>query len=155
MNTGWASQERRAVIFLLKLLSFSPQDRPQMMRSMRGTGLSPDQVREWVNMFRISEKGRVRDPRPTWAKRIRMFADEDRPTCSMGENLKAAKKIGVPVVKGAAVLFVVARVACRSICEVEPLMLWKSKGSSQNWARCKLPTQLLVNLLRRLSCLRL
>lgn len=83
--TGWTNQERRAVLFLLEILEFSPQDRPRMFKRMKGTGLSPEQVREWVNMFRVADGGKVRDTRPTWAKYVRTFADEDRPLASWGE----------------------------------------------------------------------
>jgi tRNA nucleotidyltransferase/poly(A) polymerase len=87
--TGWTNQEKRAVLFLLELLEFSPQERPRMLKRMKGTGLSPDQVREWVNMFRVSDGGhgggKLRDTRPTWAKHVRTFADHDRPLAHWGE----------------------------------------------------------------------
>lgn len=85
LNTGWANQERRAVLFLLEMLEFSPQDRPKMLKKIKGTGLSPEQIKEWVDMFRIVNGSEIRDPRAMWAKHVRTFATEDQPLASWGE----------------------------------------------------------------------
>ena len=89
--TGWSNQERRAVIYLLELLEFTPQDRAKMLKKMGGTGLTADQIREWVNMFRRNEGGKTLDARPTWAHHIRKFADHDRPLAKWGDIESSGK----------------------------------------------------------------
>ncbi len=81
MPTGWASQEKNAVVFLLELLEFSPDDRPRMLKRLQGTGLTPDQIRDWVEFFQMSDarSGKARDRRPIWAKMVRAFADNHQP----------------------------------------------------------------------------
>jgi tRNA nucleotidyltransferase/poly(A) polymerase len=74
--TGWASHEKNAIIFLLKLKEFNannPEHLTQFMRMQSGTGLTPEQIRDWVEMFKI--KNTNRDRRPWWAKQVRAYAD--------------------------------------------------------------------------------
>lgn len=79
-NTGWGPQDKKSVMFLLKLLEFSPEQRADMLRQWKGTGLSKDQIRDWVDFFKFTDgQGRVRHRRPTWAKSVIMFADNDKP----------------------------------------------------------------------------
>lgn len=79
-KTGWSDQEKRAVLFLLSLKEFTPNDRPKFLKDWKGAGLSKDQVRDWVEMFNIVDtKGRVRNKRPLWALHVKAFADNDKP----------------------------------------------------------------------------
>ncbi|MFI5206144.1 MAG: hypothetical protein ACHQVK_04345, partial [Candidatus Paceibacterales bacterium] len=75
-NTGWTVQERRAVLFLLKLKEFNPDRLPEFMRNKEGTGLTNQQIRDWVEMFKI--KGTNRHRRPWWSKQVNAFADHER-----------------------------------------------------------------------------
>jgi len=82
-KTGWSDQEKRAVVFLLSIKSFTPQDRSKFLNAWQGTGLSKDQIHDWVEMFNITDqKGRVRNRRPGWATHVRTFADNDKPLAS-------------------------------------------------------------------------
>jgi tRNA nucleotidyltransferase/poly(A) polymerase len=85
-QTGWSDQERRAVLFLLFLKEFTPQDRPRFLKALKGTGLSKDQLKDWVEMFNITDsKGRVRNKRPLWAVHVKTFADHDNPLASFDD----------------------------------------------------------------------
>lgn len=79
--TGWTVQEKRAVIFLLKLKEFNPENLADFMRQREGTGLTNQQIRNWVEMFKISGTNRHR--RPWWANHVNAFADHQR---SVGWN---------------------------------------------------------------------
>jgi tRNA nucleotidyltransferase/poly(A) polymerase len=80
VQTGWSDQEKRAVLYLLALKQFTPQDRPKFLKDWKGTGLSQDQIRDWVDMFQFTDgQGRVRNRRPVWANHVRTFADNDKP----------------------------------------------------------------------------
>lgn len=72
-QTGWTTQERRAVIYLLKLKEFSPNDLPNFLKERQGTNLTNQQIRDWVEMFNMS--GTNRNRRPWWAKQVNTFAD--------------------------------------------------------------------------------
>ena len=79
-TTGWNSQEKRAVLFLLAMKDFTPKDRPECLRAWKGTGLTKDQIKDWVEMFNITDsQGRKRNKRPVWALHVRTFADNDNP----------------------------------------------------------------------------
>lgn len=71
--TGWTTQEKRAILFLLKLKEFSPEQLPNFMKMREGTGLSNQQIRDWVDMFKI--KGTAKNSRPWWAKQVNAFSD--------------------------------------------------------------------------------
>ena len=75
--TGWSSEEKRAVMFLLKLLSFHPKDVVSLSNYRKGTGLSEKQVKDWVDMFNYSdEANKIRNRKgPQWAQTIKTFAD--------------------------------------------------------------------------------
>jgi tRNA nucleotidyltransferase/poly(A) polymerase len=75
-NTGWTAQEKRAVVFLLKLKEFSPDRLPEFMRGKEGTGLTNQQIRDWVEMFKI--KGTNRHRRPWWSNQVNAFADHQK-----------------------------------------------------------------------------
>lgn len=74
--TGWTGTEKRAVLFLLKLKDFSPEKLPDFMRQREGTGLTNQQIRDWVEMFKI--KGTNRHRRPWWANQVSAYADHQR-----------------------------------------------------------------------------
>ena len=79
-EAGWNSQDKRAVLFLMALKEFSPDDRPQALNSWKGTGLSKTQIKDWVEMFNITDgRGVKRNRRPVWALHVRTFADNDLP----------------------------------------------------------------------------
>ena len=77
-ESGWRDQDRNAISFLINLKGFSPDQLPDMMSNRKGAGLSPDQIRDWADMFNVTDtKGRVRNRRPVWAKMIKAFADHE------------------------------------------------------------------------------
>jgi tRNA nucleotidyltransferase/poly(A) polymerase len=75
--TGWSSEEKRAVMFLLKLLEFQPKDISQFMVQRRGTGLSEQQIRDWANMFNYTDaRSAVRNHRgPQWVAMMKTFSN--------------------------------------------------------------------------------
>lgn len=75
-QTGWTTTERHAVMFLLKLKDFAPDRLPEFMKQRDGTGLTNQQIRDWVEMFKISGTNRHR--RPWWAKQVNAYADHQR-----------------------------------------------------------------------------
>lgn len=76
LNTGWSNQEKNAVIYLLSLKEFDVDNIDVYLDRRKGTGLSEDQIRNWVDLFDITDdRGNVRSVRPTWSKMIRAFAD--------------------------------------------------------------------------------
>lgn len=88
-NTGWSAQDKKAVIFLLELMAFSPQQRPAMLKKWKGTGLSKDQIRDWVDMFKFTDSmGRVKNRRPTWANSVISFSNHDQPLANWDDVVK-------------------------------------------------------------------
>lgn len=78
-ETGWSDSERRSVMYLLDLLGFEPEKRPAMQKSRKSSGLSKDQIKNWADMFNVTDdSGRVRNRRPGWAKLVRAFANNDK-----------------------------------------------------------------------------
>jgi tRNA nucleotidyltransferase/poly(A) polymerase len=69
-QTGWTVEEKRAVLFLLKLKSFDPQQLSEFLRSRNSTMLTDQQIRDWVELFKHNNK----HSRPTWAKQILTLA---------------------------------------------------------------------------------
>ena len=83
MDTGWSDSERRSVSYLLDLLGFTPDQRPSMQKDRKMSGLSKDQIRQWVDMFNLTDKmGRTRNRRPGWAQMVKNFAKYDKPLAS-------------------------------------------------------------------------
>lgn len=74
--TGWQTDERKAVLFLLKLKEFSPEQVSHYMKAREGTGLSNAQIRDWVSMFKIGDTNR--NSRPWWAKHVGAFSGYQR-----------------------------------------------------------------------------
>jgi hypothetical protein len=97
-QTGWTVMERKAVEFLLRLKEFDPEHVDEMMNQQGGTGLDSQQVKDWVDMFNLTDdKGRTRSSRPAWAKQVRTYADfEDDPR----EKIGWQEKIRCPNCRG-------------------------------------------------------
>ena len=74
--TGWQVEERKAIIFLLKLKEFNPEKVGEFMRMRDGTGLSNQQIKDWSEMFKNEDK--TRDRRPWWTNHVKTFADHKR-----------------------------------------------------------------------------
>lgn len=107
-QTGWQIQEKKAILFLLRLKEFSPDRIGEFLRAREGTGLSAEQIKDWVEMFKI--KGTERQRRPWWAKHVNTFANHQRtanwdqavqkglhicPTCKgMGTNCATCRGTG-------------------------------------------------------------
>ncbi len=72
--TGWQTDERKAVLFLLKLKEFSPEQVSQYMKMREGTGLSNQQIRDWVDMFKHKDTNRHVGPMTFRAKHVKAFA---------------------------------------------------------------------------------
>lgn len=73
-HTGWTSEERRAVIFLLRLKEYTPKNDAAFDELRKESGLTNDQIRDWVDMFNIGDTNRNR--RPWWAKQVKSFVDK-------------------------------------------------------------------------------
>ncbi|RDJ35663.1 MAG: CCA tRNA nucleotidyltransferase [Crenarchaeota archaeon] len=95
-NTGWTSQERRAVIFLLRLKEFDPERLSEFMRQREGTGLTAQQIRDWVDMFKIQGTNRYR--RPWWANQVHKYAAHQKSV--RWDDVVAAGKDACPVCHG-------------------------------------------------------
>lgn len=94
--TGWSAQDKKSVLFLLNLMEFTPQQRPELLRKWKISGLSKDQIRDWVDMFKFTDsQGRVRNKRPTWAQSVMVFADNDKPLAKW-EDVVAQGMHGCP-----------------------------------------------------------
>lgn len=75
-HTGWSNQEKSAVIYLLTLKEFNVEDIDAFIDRRRGTGLTEQQIRDWVDLFDITDDlGNVKSPRPIWSRMIKTFAD--------------------------------------------------------------------------------
>jgi len=90
-KSGWGDDEKNAVCFLLKLKEFAPEHLPKMMAQREGTGLSKQQIEDWVDMFKI--KGTERNRRPWWAKHVKKFAGW-RKTTKFDDAVKSGKAKG-------------------------------------------------------------
>ena len=69
-ETGWSNQEKNAVVYLLKLKEFDVNDIDDLIEQRKMTGLSEDQIKNWVDMFDVDGKS----SRPQWARLVRSFA---------------------------------------------------------------------------------
>lgn len=74
-RTGWSNNEREVVCYLLKLKEFDRDELDDMLRGRRMFGVTPDQIRRWVDMFDVVKGDSVNTPRPMWANHVRQFAD--------------------------------------------------------------------------------
>lgn len=80
-HTGWTIQEKRAVLFLLKLKEFKPENVSEFLRGKEGTGLTSQQIRDWSEMFKKSDG--KQNARPWWTNHVQAFANHQR---SVGWN---------------------------------------------------------------------
>ena len=64
------------MVFLLKLKEFDPERLPEFMKHREGTGLTAQQIRDWVDMFKIQGTNRYR--RPWWANQVGAFSGYNR-----------------------------------------------------------------------------
>jgi hypothetical protein len=88
--TGWEAEEKRAIMYLLKLKEFTPDQVGHFLRGREGTGLSNQQIRDWAGMFkRQSGNG---DRRPWWTKQVNAFAGHTR-SASWDDAVTAGKDV--------------------------------------------------------------
>ncbi len=74
-HTGWSNQERETVCYLLKLKEFDRDELDELLKGRRLLGVTPEQIRKWVEMFDVVKGGTVASPRPMWASQVKQFAD--------------------------------------------------------------------------------
>lgn len=89
-ENGYTPEDRRAVTFLLKLKEFNPKELGKFSKQKNGTGLSKQQIEDWVDMFNV--KGTNRNRRPWWAKHVRKFA-KYQPSVTWDDVLKSGREI--------------------------------------------------------------
>jgi tRNA nucleotidyltransferase/poly(A) polymerase len=75
VHTGWSNQERDIVCYLLKLKEFDRDELDELLKGRRMLGVTPEQIRKWVEMFDVVKGGTVASPRPMWASHVKQFAD--------------------------------------------------------------------------------
>ena len=75
LQTGWSNQERDTVLYLLRLKEFDMDQLDDLVGKRKILGVTKDQIRKWVELFDISDDKQVKNLRPTWARRVRTFAD--------------------------------------------------------------------------------
>lgn len=68
--SGWTFQEKCAVVCLLKLRDFDVEDIEDLLENKKISGLSEEQIRNWVELFSIDGK----PMRPKWSKMVKAFA---------------------------------------------------------------------------------
>jgi tRNA nucleotidyltransferase/poly(A) polymerase len=72
-QTGWESHDARAVVFLLRLKEFTPDQVGEMLRNQKGTGLSKGQIEKWVSMFdKVRSRTDIKTPH---IKNVTKFAN--------------------------------------------------------------------------------
>jgi tRNA nucleotidyltransferase/poly(A) polymerase len=82
--TGWQVEERKSVLFLLHLTDFDPSNIVGHTRQRLGTGLSDDQIRDWV--------AATGHGKPVWAKMVTAFSGY-RPNVKWEDAQKAGLDI--------------------------------------------------------------
>lgn len=75
VSTGWSSQDRGVVSFLLKIKEFDSDRLDEMLEDKKAHGVTKEQILKWVEMFDVVDGDTVRSTRPSWAKRVRSFAN--------------------------------------------------------------------------------
>jgi hypothetical protein len=75
IHTGWSNQERETVCYLLKLKEFDREELDELLKTRRLLGVTPEQIRKWVEMFDVIKGGAITPPRPMWANQVKQFAD--------------------------------------------------------------------------------
>jgi tRNA nucleotidyltransferase/poly(A) polymerase len=76
-QTGWSTDEKRAVLFLLKLLEFHPNDVSAYANMRKVAGLTEKQIRSWVDMFNYNDAAdRSRNRKgPHWVAAVKTFSN--------------------------------------------------------------------------------
>lgn len=69
-NKGWSSQEKNAIILLLKLKDFDIEEIDNFLEIRKFSGLTEEQIRNWVDLFNVDGKSIM----PDWSKKIKNFA---------------------------------------------------------------------------------
>lgn len=64
------SQEKNAVVFLLKLNEFTPDQIDDFLESKQISGLTEEQIRNWVDLHNVDGKS----TRPNWSVTVKKFA---------------------------------------------------------------------------------
>ena len=75
ISTGWSSRERDVVSYFIHLNDFDPSNLVDNVREKNALGISKDQIKKWVDLFDQVDDRQVRNARPTWAKKVRSFAN--------------------------------------------------------------------------------
>jgi tRNA nucleotidyltransferase/poly(A) polymerase len=68
--SNWTSQEKCAVVCLLKLKDFNLDNLEDLLASKKISGLSEEQIRNWVELFNVEG----RSLKPKWTKMVKAFA---------------------------------------------------------------------------------
>jgi len=73
--TGWPTRERDAVIFLVNLKDFDPDDLEPLLRHRTVSGITKKQIRQWVELFDTNDEGRIKSTMgPKWRADVKKFA---------------------------------------------------------------------------------
>jgi tRNA nucleotidyltransferase/poly(A) polymerase len=73
--TGWSNQERNAVLFLVNLKYFDPDQLEALLKQRTIAGITKKQIREWVDLFNTTQEGRVKSSMgPKWQADIKKFS---------------------------------------------------------------------------------
>ena len=70
-QTGWTVEEKRTILFLLKLKDFSPEKAYELAKLRSSMLLTNQQIKDWVEMFK-GEDGKHKNN--NWARQISAFA---------------------------------------------------------------------------------
>lgn len=87
-QTGWTVDEKRTVLFLLKLTSFTPDNLPEFLRIRNSIMLTDQQIRDWVSLFNKENK----PTRPIWNKHVTAFTTF-KPNVKWEDLVKSGKDI--------------------------------------------------------------
>jgi tRNA nucleotidyltransferase/poly(A) polymerase len=85
-QTGWTIEEKRTVLFLLKLKDFDPNKIHEFLRMRHGLLLTDQQIRDWVEMFKSGGK----HSQPVWAKHMIAFS-QYKPSAKWEDIVNAGK----------------------------------------------------------------
>lgn len=87
-QTGWTLEEKRTVLFLLRLKDFDPNRIHEFLRMRQGIMLTDQQIRDWVEMFKSEHP----HGKPVWSKHMQAFS-QYRPTAKWDDVVKTGKDI--------------------------------------------------------------
>lgn len=74
-QTGWQAIDSKAVEFLLRLKDFSPNEVYHYIKSAKGTGLSTNQMRKWVEMFGGEKRADIKGVDPVSVGKLANYMD--------------------------------------------------------------------------------